>query len=54
MDVESISLSVFSAPQGYYKWLVISLGHTNVPQTFQRRIDDIFKDLNHSCVDAKK
>jgi len=26
------------------------LGLKNVPQIFQRRMDDIFKDLNHCCL----
>ena len=45
MDNESIPLTAFSAPQGHYKWIVMSFGLKNAPQIFQRRMDNIFKDL---------
>jgi len=48
MDEESIPLTAFSAAQGHYEWTVMSFGLTNAPQIFQRRMDNIFKDLNHS------
>ena len=46
IDEESIPLSAFSGPQGHYEWIVMPLGLKNVPQIFQRRMDNIFKDLN--------
>jgi len=50
MDEESIPLTTFSTPQGHYKWIVIPFGLKNAPQIFQRRMDSIFKDLNHYCL----
>ena len=50
MDEESISLTTFSAPQGHYEWIVMPSCLKNAPQIFQRRIDNIFKDLNHCCL----
>jgi len=47
MDEESTPLTVFNAPQGYYKWIVIAIGLKNALQMFQRKMDNIFKDLNH-------
>jgi len=49
MDKESVPLTTFSAPQGHYEWIVMPCGLKNAPQIFQRRMDNIFKDLNHSC-----
>jgi len=46
MDEESIPLTTVSAPQGY-KWIVMPFGLKNAPQIFQRKMDNIFKDLNH-------
>ena len=48
MDEENIPLTTFSAPQGHYEWIVMSFDLRNAPQIFQRRMDNIFKDLNHS------
>jgi len=45
IDKESIPLTAFSAPQGHYEWIVMSFGLKNAPQIFQRRMDNIFKDL---------
>jgi len=53
-DEKSIPLTAFSAPQGHYKWIVMSFDLKNAPQIFQRRMDNIFKDLNHYylvCID---
>jgi len=50
IDKKSIPLTVFSAPQGYYEWIVMSFGFKNAPQIFQRRMDNIFNDLNHCCL----
>ena len=50
MDEESIPLTTFSALQGHYEWIVMSFGLKNAPQIFQRRIDNIFKDLNYCCL----
>ena len=45
MNKKNIHLIAFSAPQGHYEWIVMSFGHKNAPQIFQRRMDSIFKDL---------
>jgi len=50
MDEESIPLTAFSAPQGHYELFVMPFGLKNAHQIFQRRIDNIFKDLNHCCL----
>ena len=34
MDEESITLTAFSAPQGHYEWIVMSLSLKNAPQIF--------------------
>jgi len=50
IDDEGISLTAFSAPQEHYEWIVMSLGLKNTPQIFERRMDNVFKDLNHCCL----
>jgi len=50
MDEKSIPLTTFSALQGYYEWIVMSFSFKNAPQIFQRRMDNIFKDLHHCCL----
>jgi len=50
MEEESIHLTAFSAQQGHYEWIVMPFGLKNAPQIFQRRMDNIFKDLNHCCL----
>jgi len=50
MDEESIALTAFSAAEGHYEWIVMPFGLKNAPQILQRRIDNIFKDLNHCCL----
>ena len=50
MDEESIPLTAFSVPQGHYEWIVMPFDLKNAPQIFQRRMDNIFKDLNHCCL----
>ena len=50
MDEKSIPLAVFSALQGHYELIVLPFRLKNAPQIFQRRMDNIFKDLNHCCL----
>ena len=47
MNEESISLTAFSAPQGHYEWIAMPFGLKNAPQIFQKRMNNIFKDLTH-------
>ena len=42
--------TVFVMPQGLYKWIVMSLGLTNAPATFQHIMNLIFSDMLHKCV----
>ena len=52
-DEESKPLTAFSTPQGHYEWNVLPFGLKNAPETFQRKMDDIFKeyDFIHVYVD---
>ena len=50
MDEESILLSAVSAPEGHYEWIVMPFDLKNSPQIFHRRMDNIFRDLNHCCL----
>jgi len=50
MDEKSIPLTAFSALQDHYEWTVMSFGLKYAPQIFQRRMDNIFKDLIHCCL----
>ena len=37
-------------PQGLYEWIVMPLGLTNSPVTFQHIMNLIFSDMLHKCV----
>jgi len=50
MDEKTIPLTAFSAPQGHYEWIVMPFDIKNAPQIFQRRMDNIFKNLNNCCL----
>jgi len=50
MDEESVPLTMLGAPQGHYEWVVMPFGLKNAPQIFQRRMDNIFKDINYYCL----
>ena len=53
MVEDSKPLTAFSTPQGHYEWNVLPFRLKNVPQIFQRKMDDIFKeyDFIHVYVD---
>ena len=40
---ESRPWTAFITHDGHYEWIVISLALKNVPQIFERKIDDIFR-----------
>ena len=42
--------TAFITPQGLYKWIVIPLGLTNAPVTFQHIINLTFSNKLHKCV----
>jgi len=46
----SIPLTAFNAPQGHIEGIVTPFGLKNAPQILQRRMENIFKDLNHYCL----
>jgi len=50
-EQESIPLIAFRGPQGHYEWIVMSFCLKNAPQKFQRRMNNVFKDLNHCYLD---
>jgi len=50
MDEENIRLTTFSALRGHYERIAMPFSLKNTPQILQRRMDNIFKDLNHYCL----
>ena len=46
MDNDSIPITAFSTPIGYYEWLVMPFELKNAPQVFQRKMDKIFSDYS--------
>jgi len=47
INEESIPITASSALEELYEWIVMLVGLNNAPQIFQRRMDNIFKYLNH-------
>ena len=50
MNPNSIHLTAFEAPQGHYEWLVMPFGLKQAPSIFQRKMDNIFKQVADFCV----
>jgi len=42
MHPDSIKWTIFSCLEGLFEWKVMPFGLTNAPQTFQRKMDNIF------------
>ena len=45
LDAESIEKSAFVTPDGHYEWLVMGMGLTNAPATFQRLMHKMLGSL---------
>ena len=50
MHPDSISLTTFGTPQGHYEWLVMPFGLKQASSIFQRKMDNIFKQVSDFCV----
>ena len=50
MDNDSIPITTFSTPRGYYEWLVMPFGLKNAPQIFQRKMDKVFSDYSNFII----
>lgn len=50
MAAEDVSKTAFRTPHGHYEYLVMPFGLCNAPATFQRLMNDIFRDLLDKCV----
>jgi hypothetical protein len=45
LNDEDIHKTAFNTRYGHFEWLVLCFGLTNAPSTFQRLMNDIFRDL---------
>ena len=50
MENDSIPITGFSTPRGYYEWMVMHFGFKNAPQVFQRKIDKIFSNYSNFII----
>ena len=50
MHKDSIEKTAFITADGQYEWLVLPIGQTNVPSSFQHIMNNALSELTHSCV----
>ena len=50
MHEDSIEKTAFVTADGQYEWLVLPMGLTNAPSSFQRIMNNVLGDLTRKCV----
>src|SRR5690606_12789900 len=50
MDEKSIELTAFTSKFGLYEFLVLPFGLSNAPATFQRTMDNLFRDFKWNFI----
>ena len=45
MHPDSVEYTAFRTTTGHYEWLIMPMGLTNAPSSFQRVVNSVFKGL---------